>query len=82
MQSRVMSMHNTWNKRAKISPERFSSRAQQMSAHLARPSVLGAEYGNNLRYFLKHGVAAGDGVTYLIIVQKARLPFAWCAAST
>ena len=36
------------------------------------PDLLGAEYGNNLRYFLKHGVAAGDGVTYLIIIQKAR----------
>ncbi len=30
-----------------------------------------SEYGNNLRYFARHGIAAGDGVDYIIVVQRA-----------
>jgi len=34
-------------------------------------SVASSEYGNNLRYFVRHGLAAGDGVDYIIVVQRA-----------
>ncbi len=30
-----------------------------------------AEYLNNLRFFVKHGMRPGDGCDYIIVVQQA-----------
>lgn len=41
-----------------------------------------AEYINNLRFFVKHGMYPGDGCDYIIAVQQARRDNDTVAAET